>query len=258
MCDATATKPITKEQYVYIMSNPSFDADVFKIGWTREHPAIRANDLHTSGLPTPFVVESVIITTEGAKQEKNIHKRLTQYRMESNREFFKISKNDLDEILTTELKLVLTSINELGVPTNKRTTGVANKISEMYETLKKEYNEFSKHFKVANTEFVINNSNVSIQVTEDDGFNRNCLSFSHGRENGRERHIKHIRNACHFIEQDINQYKEHVDNILQNYKEIKERLGDKRFRECNKELKRWILDTHKDLNDLKNKYVWEF
>jgi hypothetical protein len=256
MCDATATKPITKEQYVYIMSNSSFDADVFKIGWTREHPAIRADDLHTSGVPTPFIVESVIITTEGVKLEKKIHIRLNQYRMENNREFFKISKNDLDEILTTELQLVLTSISELGVPTNKRTTCVANTISEMYETLKKDWKDFSFPLRKDKTELVVreidNQKFVNLIKNE---YNTNALKTMCFDEGSEERQI---RNVFYFIEQDINQYKEHVDNILQNYKEIKERLGDKRFRECNKELKRWILDTHKDLNDLKNKYVWEF
>ena len=59
-----------KEQYVYVMSNSSFPDDVLKIGWTREHPNIRAKDLHTSGIPTPFTVEYVIITPDGSKIEK--------------------------------------------------------------------------------------------------------------------------------------------------------------------------------------------
>jgi hypothetical protein len=246
-----------KEQYVYIMSNPSFVDDVFKIGWTREHPIIRANDLHTSGVPTPFVVESVIITTEGGKLEKQLHAHLKQYRIENNREFFKIAKDNLTEILTDELNLQLTSVTELDPPNNKRTTGAANKISEMYETLKKDYNDFSNPMKVANTEFVINNTNVSIRVTEDNGYNSNCLSFARGREDGNERHLKHIRNKCYFIERDIKLYAEQVDNILHNYQEIKERIGDKDMRESNKVLKKWISDTHKDLHELKNKYVWD-
>lgn len=256
MCDNMTTINNTKDEYVYIMSNPSFDNNVFKIGWTREHPIIRANDLHTSGVPTPFVVESVIITTEGVKLEKQLHTHLKQYRMENNREFFKISKDNLTEILTAELNLKLTPVSELDAPTNKRTTGAVNKISEMYETLKKDYNDFSKPMKVDNTEFVINNTNVSIHVTKDDGYNINCLSFSAGREYGYERHLKHIRHTCEFIERDIKQYAETIDNILHNYQEIKERIGDKRLRESNKEFKGCISDTHKKLYELKNKYVW--
>jgi hypothetical protein len=255
MCDTITTMNNTKEQYVYIMSNPSFDDDVFKIGWTREHPIIRANDLYTSGLPTPFVVEYVIITTEGVKLEKQLHTHLKQYRMENNREFFKISKDNLIEILTTELSLQVTSITELDVPTNKRTNGSANKISEMYEMLKKDWNEFSSPLRKDKTELVVREiNNQKIVNIKTNIYNKNALkamAFDDGTEE------RQIRNAFYFIERDIEQYKQHVDNILHNYKEIKDRIGDKRLRECNKELKRWILDTHNDLHELKNKYIWD-
>ena len=101
-----------KEQYVYIMTNACYDDDVFKIGWTSKHPFHRASQLNT-GAPTPFIVDSVIITTKGPKLEKQIHNHLKQYRMDINREFFKISKDTLIEILTNELSLVLTPITEL-------------------------------------------------------------------------------------------------------------------------------------------------
>ena len=101
-----------KEQYVYIMSNACYDDDVFKIGWTSKHPFHRASQLNT-GAPTPFIVDSVIITIKGPKLEKQIHNHLKQYRMDINREFFKISKDTLIEILTNELSLVLTPITEL-------------------------------------------------------------------------------------------------------------------------------------------------
>ena len=101
-----------KEQYVYIMSNACYDDDVFKIGWTSRHPFHRISQLNT-GAPTPFIVELVIVTLEGCKLEKQIHTHLKQYRMETNREFFKISKDTLREIITNELNLVLTPITEL-------------------------------------------------------------------------------------------------------------------------------------------------
>ena len=88
-----------KEQYVYIMSNACYDDDVFKIGWTSRHPFQRISQLNT-GAPTPFIVELVIVTLEGCKLEKQIHTHLKQYRMETNREFFKISKDTLREIIT--------------------------------------------------------------------------------------------------------------------------------------------------------------
>jgi len=101
-----------KEHYVYIMSNACYADDVFKIGWTSRHPMHKASQLNT-GAPTPFIVESVIITHEGPKLERQIHNHLKQYRMDINREFFKISKDILREIIINELSLVLTPIAEL-------------------------------------------------------------------------------------------------------------------------------------------------
>ena len=101
-----------KDQYVYFMTNTCYDDDVFKIGWTSRHPSHRIAQLNT-GAPTPFMVDLVIVTTEGYKLEKQIHAHLKQYRMDSNREFFKISKDTLREIITNELNLALTPMTEL-------------------------------------------------------------------------------------------------------------------------------------------------
>jgi hypothetical protein len=92
------------------MSNPSYDDDVLKIGWTRKHHIKRS--MQATGVPTSFVVESVIITNEGHEVETQIHEHLKQYRIEPNRKFFRISKDVLMKILTNELKLVLTCISE--------------------------------------------------------------------------------------------------------------------------------------------------
>ena len=100
----------TKDQYVYVMSNPSYDDDVLKIGWTRKHHIKRS--MQATGVPTSFVVESVIITHEGHELETQIHNHLMQYRIEPNRKFFRISKDVLREILTNELNLVLACMSE--------------------------------------------------------------------------------------------------------------------------------------------------
>ena len=99
-----------KEQCVYIMSNPSYDDDVLKIGWTRKHQIKRA--MQATGVPTSFVVEFVISTQEGLELETQIYDHLKEYRIEFNRKFFKISKDVLREILTNELKLALTCMSE--------------------------------------------------------------------------------------------------------------------------------------------------
>ena len=99
-----------KDHYVYIMSNPSHDDDVLKIGWTRKHHIKRS--MQATGVPTSFVVEFVIITNEGHELETQIHAHLKQYRIEPNRKFFKISKDVLREILTNELDLMPTCMSE--------------------------------------------------------------------------------------------------------------------------------------------------
>ena len=101
-------------QYVYIFSNELYPDDLLKIGWTKRHPSLRARDLQTSGVPTPFTVEYVIITSNGRNLEKEIHSHLDQYRVSKNREFFKINKSYLHEILTNNMNLNLMTIDELG------------------------------------------------------------------------------------------------------------------------------------------------
>jgi hypothetical protein len=100
-------------QYVYIFSNELYTDDLLKIGWTKRHPSLRARDLQTSGVPTPFTVEYVIITSNGRNLEKEIHSYLDQYRVSKNREFFKINKSNLHEILTYNMHLNLITIDEL-------------------------------------------------------------------------------------------------------------------------------------------------
>ena len=100
-------------QYVYILSNESFPHDILKIGWTRCHPSLRAQNLQTSGVPSPFTVEYVIVTSSGRSLEKEIHCYLDKYRVSPKREFFKINKMNLHDILTNIMDLNLITIDEL-------------------------------------------------------------------------------------------------------------------------------------------------
>jgi hypothetical protein len=99
-----------ENQYVYVMSNPSFSNDIFKIGFSTRHPSIRAKELCSSGVPTPFVVEYIIVTTYGKSLEYKIHKSLKSYRINSNREFFQIEIQQLVHILQDQLHLSLISM----------------------------------------------------------------------------------------------------------------------------------------------------
>lgn len=248
-----------KEQYVYVMSNPSFPEDMLKIGWTREHPNIRANDLHTSGIPTPFIVEFVIITPEGSKLEKKIHKHIGKYRVNSNREFFKISKEELTKILVNDLMLELRQISEINPPiaTKKIYGKKVNEIKLLLEELENETLEFFNQLKKDKTELVITEKNnkkiVSTRIIESEYYTHSLKT--HGFENSDERRIK---NAYLFINRDINQYKEWLDDLINNYEEIKNRISAEKLRNDKKLFKEMILDTHKDLHNLKSEYEWEF
>lgn len=248
-----------KEQYVYVMSNPSYPDDILKIGWTREHPSIRANDLHTSGIPTPFIIEYVIITYEGSKLEKKIHDHLKNYRVNSNREFFKISKEQLTEILTKDLTLKLTPITEIYFPINpkRKYTKQVCQIKELYETLVKETDEFFSKMKKEKTELVIkeidNKKHVSI-IPIDRETNTTSLD-AHGFEDYDEYHIK---DTYYFINKDINIYTEWVDELTNNYEELKSRIGIAQLRDDNKYTKNVILETLQRLHTLKNEYEWDF
>jgi hypothetical protein len=106
-----------KEEYVYFMTNESYP-EFIKIGWTRFHPNERAKSLFTTGVLKPFIVEYVIITDNGHILEKYIHKHLENYRESNNREFFKISLDKLTKILTEDLNLKITDIDDITIKSN--------------------------------------------------------------------------------------------------------------------------------------------
>jgi len=257
MNDTIVKMTENKQQYVYVMSNSSFPEDVLKIGWTREHPNIRAADLHTSGIPNPFIVEYVIITQEGSKLEKLIHERIKTYRINSNREFFKISKDELTKILVNELNLELTPITEILTQNNikKSNNKKVNELTILYEELKKEKDEFYIKLNKEKSKLVIKEINkkkhVSICSTE---YNTTPLEIE-GFEDEDESRIK---NAYYFINRDIEgSYKTWLDDLINNYEEIKERIGVKQIIGDNKSFKRMILETHEKLRNLKGKYIWD-
>jgi len=97
----------TKIEYVYCMTNKSFNNDLVKIGWTTNDPNKRAQQLYTTGVPNPFTIEFIIKTLDGRTLESRIHSYLSRYRESKSREFFNISVQDVRDILEKKLKLVL-------------------------------------------------------------------------------------------------------------------------------------------------------
>lgn len=86
--------------YVYILSNPSMPGLV-KIGKTTNPPGNRAAQLHTTGVPTPFVVERWRYVPDCGETEQNLHEELDFLRVSDSREFFRVdvesASKSLDE-----------------------------------------------------------------------------------------------------------------------------------------------------------------
>ena len=81
--------------YVYVMSNEAM-LGIYKIGCTSRNPDERANDLNTTGVPKPFVVEYCINIDNYVNIEKLVHNELSAYNF--GKEFFKC---DLEKCILT-------------------------------------------------------------------------------------------------------------------------------------------------------------
>jgi len=75
--------------YVYCFSNLYYD-NMYKIGFTENDPQLRANQLRKTGVVGRFKVEFFIKIKQYREMEKHIHSLLDKYRVEADREFFKI------------------------------------------------------------------------------------------------------------------------------------------------------------------------
>lgn len=86
----------TRAGYVYVISNTgSFGKDVYKVGMTRRlEPMDRIKELGDASVPFSFDVHMMISCNDAPTLEKNMHKDLSQYRVNkvnNRKEFFKVS-----------------------------------------------------------------------------------------------------------------------------------------------------------------------
>jgi hypothetical protein len=106
---------------VYILTNPSMPGLV-KIGFTDDNTIdYRLTDLYTTGVPEPFKLEAYSKCNKARQLEKHIHLLLNEYRLNKDREFFKVP---IETVLET-LKIKLPDIKW--------------NIGATYELIKKEY-----------------------------------------------------------------------------------------------------------------------
>lgn len=78
----------TTDGWVYVLSNPSIPSWV-KVGWTKGGPEDRSKELQSTGVPTPFKVETAFLFSNRADVvEGRAHELLSEKRVSSAREFF--------------------------------------------------------------------------------------------------------------------------------------------------------------------------
>jgi len=86
--------------FIYVMRNPQYARDIYKIGLTKRTPDVRANDLsRTSGVIDYFAVMQDWEVTDCVTAEKEIHNRLASFRVTDRREFFKAPYKEIFSVI---------------------------------------------------------------------------------------------------------------------------------------------------------------
>jgi len=75
--------------FVYILKNKAFNS-LLKIGFSKKAPEVRAKELSSTGVPSPYTVAYYCLTEQARSVESNLHRRLSAFRYSENREFFEI------------------------------------------------------------------------------------------------------------------------------------------------------------------------
>ena len=83
--------------FIYCLSNESYK-DIYKIGFTKNDPDVRMMKLNTTGVPTPFKLEFAKQVMNYKDKEKKLHSIFDEYRVNKNREFFKIELKKIKEL----------------------------------------------------------------------------------------------------------------------------------------------------------------
>jgi hypothetical protein len=89
-------QPAVGHGFIYVLSNPQFKKNVFKVGLTTNSPAQRIAELSsTTGIPTKFHLEALYEVPEGKLRaiEKNAHLRLTELGHHVGKEFFECDRD---------------------------------------------------------------------------------------------------------------------------------------------------------------------
>ena len=83
--------------YIYCLSNESYK-DTYKIGFTKNDPLTRMVQLNTTGMLYPFRLEFAKQVKNYQDKEKKLHLIFDKYRVNKNREFFKIELKEIKQL----------------------------------------------------------------------------------------------------------------------------------------------------------------
>ena len=105
---AVAAKP--KAGHVYIVSNiQSFGDDVYKIGMTKQkNPYDRIDELNGANILHDYLTHVMIPCENAPEFEKILHHALDEYRIESDKEFFKVSLERIQEVVNQYIDIEFT------------------------------------------------------------------------------------------------------------------------------------------------------
>lgn len=86
-------------QWVYVLSNPT-SPGILKIGYTSLTPDERAKQIsNATGVALPYKVEWAFKCFDGEQLEGEVHNKLSEYRINNQREFFQIELDEAKKII---------------------------------------------------------------------------------------------------------------------------------------------------------------
>ena len=148
--------------YVYILENDSMPGTI-KIGRTSRDSVERARELSSAtGVPTPFKVAFELPSAEYEKLEREMHIRLANYRVASNREFFKYP---VDKAISLLGKLETEKQNGIGTEVVRGENNFITRVLDFFRRFSQPKREESSKIefkrKVAKTETAEKSSEFS-------------------------------------------------------------------------------------------------
>lgn len=82
--------------YIYVLKNPTFKENVYKIGYTERTVRERIEELKGTGIPTGYREVCKFYVPYVKEAEKIVHKELREKRISNDREFFECSMDEIN------------------------------------------------------------------------------------------------------------------------------------------------------------------